>query len=144
MLTHVDLFAGSGIGSLAAEAAGFHTVAMCENDPVCQYVLRKLWPNTVLIEDIRKADWSIVPQPVTVLSAGVPCRNDEDVGMKAKSKHEAMDKAADYRKPKWDKSIGIQKCANCGRTSVCFCVASQVLCVACTASDSLRLARRQT
>jgi site-specific DNA-cytosine methylase len=37
-MRHLSLFAGSGIGSLAAQAAGIVTVAHAENDPACCYL----------------------------------------------------------------------------------------------------------
>lgn len=36
-MRHLSLFAGSGIGSLAAQAAGIVTVAHAENDTACCY-----------------------------------------------------------------------------------------------------------
>jgi site-specific DNA-cytosine methylase len=48
---HLSLFTGSGIGDLAAQAAGIQTVAQCESDPVCQYALRRLWPDAYLFEE---------------------------------------------------------------------------------------------
>lgn len=39
MLTHVDLFSGIGGFAIAAQWAGFKTVAFCEIDPYCQAIL---------------------------------------------------------------------------------------------------------
>jgi DNA (cytosine-5)-methyltransferase 1 len=39
--THVDLFSGIGGFALAAQWAGFRTIAFCEIDPYCQKVLAK-------------------------------------------------------------------------------------------------------
>ena len=50
-MKHLSLFTGSGIGDLAAQAAGIQTVAQCESDPVCQYALRRLWPDAYLFEE---------------------------------------------------------------------------------------------
>ncbi len=51
-MRNLSLFTGSGIGDLAALRAGITTVAQCENDPVCQFALRKLWPDCYLFEDV--------------------------------------------------------------------------------------------
>jgi len=40
MLTHVDLFSGIGGFALAAQWAGFRTIAFCEIEPFCQEVLK--------------------------------------------------------------------------------------------------------
>ncbi len=40
-LTHIDLFSGIGGFTIAAEWAGFRTVAFCEKDAFCQKILQK-------------------------------------------------------------------------------------------------------
>ena len=52
-MNHISLCTGIGCESLAAEWAGFETVLHCENDPDCQKVLRKHWPNVPIIGDIH-------------------------------------------------------------------------------------------
>lgn len=74
MLTHVGLFEGSGIPSYIAECCGMKAVAWCESDLCCQYCLAKLFPGAIGFSDVRTADWSNIPQPVTLLTAGVPCQ----------------------------------------------------------------------
>ena len=51
-LTHIDLFAGIGGFTLAAEWAGFKTVVFCEKEKFCQKVLKKHWPETPIIPEI--------------------------------------------------------------------------------------------
>lgn len=52
-LTHLSLFSGiEGIG-LAAEAAGFVTVACCEADPFARSVIRQHWPDRHIWWDVR-------------------------------------------------------------------------------------------
>ncbi len=51
-LTHISLFSGIGGDSLAAHWAGFRTALFVENDPFCQKVLAKHWPDVPLIGDI--------------------------------------------------------------------------------------------
>jgi len=54
-LTHISLFAGIGGIDLAAEWAGFRTILFVEIDPFCQRVLRRHWPDVLIIGDIRDA-----------------------------------------------------------------------------------------
>lgn len=53
ILTHLSLCSGIGGFDLAAEWAGFTTIAFVEIDPYCQKVLKKHWPDTPIIGDIR-------------------------------------------------------------------------------------------
>lgn len=53
MLTHLDLFSGIGGFALAAQWAGFQTIAFCEKEPFCQKVLAKHWPGVPIHDDIR-------------------------------------------------------------------------------------------
>jgi len=103
MLTHVDLFSGIGGFALAAQWAGFRTVAFCEIDPFCQEVLAarfgaiadsegagleradakgrscaggwnpKQLDGTFLIPDIRDFDGSRF-RGATLLTGGFPCQ----------------------------------------------------------------------
>ncbi len=54
MRTHLDLFSGIGGFSIAAQWAGFETVAFVECDPFAQKVLRKNWPDIPQFQDVRK------------------------------------------------------------------------------------------
>jgi DNA (cytosine-5)-methyltransferase 1 len=66
----LDLFSGIGGFSLAAEWAGFETVAFCERDKFCQQVLKKHWPDVPIHDDIK----TLKGFPVDMITAGFPCQ----------------------------------------------------------------------
>ena len=80
MLTHMSLCSGSGGLDLAAEWAGFRTVAQCEIDGYASKVLAKRFRGVHNFGDIRTITNAtagargIKPGAVTVLSAGFPCQ----------------------------------------------------------------------
>lgn len=71
--THLSLFSGIGGLDLAAEWAGFRTVAFVEFDPYCQKVLKRHWPEVPIYGDVREFDGREF-RGVSVLSAGFPCQ----------------------------------------------------------------------
>lgn len=71
-LTHLSLFSGIGGFDLAAERAGFETVAFVELDPFCRRVLEKHWPGVPKHDDVRTFRWA---GEVTVISGGFPCQD---------------------------------------------------------------------
>ena len=73
MLSHVDLFSGIGGFSLAADWAGFKTVAFCEKNEWCQSVLKKHWSEVPLYEDIRHFPGRDY-RGATLLTGGFPCQ----------------------------------------------------------------------
>lgn len=77
-LTHLSCFSGIGGIDLAAEWAGFKTIAQIERDPFCLKILNKHWPNIPKFEDILNVTADTIrresnAQP-TVLSGGFPCQ----------------------------------------------------------------------
>ncbi len=59
---------------LAAEWAGFRTILFCEQDKYCQQVLKKHWPDVLIIEDIKDVNRKTVSESVTLVSGGFPCQ----------------------------------------------------------------------
>ena len=69
----LSLFSGIGGLDIAAEWAGFKTVAFCERDDFCQKVLKKHWPNVRIFDDVRTIDTSELPR-IELLHGGYPCQ----------------------------------------------------------------------
>jgi DNA (cytosine-5)-methyltransferase 1 len=77
-LRMLDLFAGIGGFSYAGEklVGGYETVAFCEYDQHAQKVLRKHWPDTEIIGDIRDLanDAERFRGSVDIVCGGYPCQ----------------------------------------------------------------------
>ena len=73
-MNHLSLFSGIGGIDLAAEWAGFHSVAMVEKDKYCQQVLRKNFPEAELYGDILEFDGTKYENRIDLISAGFPCQ----------------------------------------------------------------------
>lgn len=69
----LSLFSGIGGLDLAAQMAGFNTVAFCENNKFCIDILKKHWPKIPIYEDIRFLDYKKIPQ-IKLLYGGYPCQ----------------------------------------------------------------------
>ena len=77
-LRMLDLFAGIGGFSYAGEklVGGYETVAFCEYDEHAQKVLRKHWPDTEIVGDIRDLanDAERFRGSVDIVCGGYPCQ----------------------------------------------------------------------
>jgi DNA (cytosine-5)-methyltransferase 1 len=74
-MKHLDLFSGIGGFALAASWVwpDHEVVAFCDNEPFCQKVLSKHWPDVPVIDDIRKIkgeDYGAVD----IITGGFPCQ----------------------------------------------------------------------
>ena len=78
MLRMLDLFSGIGGFSYAGEklVGGYETVAFCEYDKHAQKVLRKHWPDTEIIDDVRGLanDADRFRGLVDIVVGGYPCQ----------------------------------------------------------------------
>ena len=79
-LNHISLCSGIGGIDLAAEMAGFTTVAQCEIDEYASKILAKNFKGAPNLHDIRTItnaqlrEYGIDPKTITLLSAGFPCQ----------------------------------------------------------------------
>ena len=115
---HIDLFAGIGGFSIAAERAGFKTVVFCEKDPFCRKVIAKHWPDIPCVADIRDFDGT---QHVgaSLLTGGFPCQPFSIAGKrrgKADDRYlwKEMLRVVSQAKPTWvvgENVVGIIKMA---------------------------------
>lgn len=76
--THLSLFSGIGGLDLAAEWAGFRTVAFVERDKYCQRVLAKHWPGVPICDDVCQFRWD--GERPAVVSGGFPCQPYSSAG----------------------------------------------------------------
>lgn len=77
-LSHLSLFTGIGGIDLAAEWAGFRTVAQVERDPFCRHDLARLWPLVPRFDDVRAVTARSLREAgierPTLVSGGFPCQ----------------------------------------------------------------------
>jgi site-specific DNA-cytosine methylase len=71
--THLDLFSGIGGFALAAQWAGFRTIAFCEVDKFCQRVLEAHWPEVRRVEKIQDLKGREF-KGVSLVTGGFPCQ----------------------------------------------------------------------
>lgn len=82
-MTHMDLFTGIGGNTLAAQFAGFETVAHSEIDPFCAELTGLHFPHVPNLGDITKiTDEQLEPfrGRITVISTGSPCQDISAAG----------------------------------------------------------------
>ena len=101
----LSLFSGIGGLDLAAECAGFKTVAFCERDEFCRKVLAKHWPGVKIYDDVRTLDTSELPA-VDIVFGGYPCQPFSSAGQRKGARDErhlwpAMLDVVRRTKPAW-------------------------------------------
>jgi DNA (cytosine-5)-methyltransferase 1 len=74
----LDLFSGIGGFSLGLEAAGFRTVAFCEVNPTCRFLLAHHWPDVPCYDDVQTLTADRLAADgiaVDVICGGFPCQD---------------------------------------------------------------------
>ena len=79
-MKHIGLFEGIGGFSYAAQQVGWETVAWCEWDPFCQYVLRYHFPEATGYGDITKTDFTKYHGTIDIITGGFPCQPYSQAG----------------------------------------------------------------
>ncbi len=83
--SHISLFAGVGMTDIAAEAAGFTTIATAEIDPFCRKALEARYPEAWHFKDVRQVRPEHFKPPLTItrpllISGGFPCQDVSSAG----------------------------------------------------------------
>ena len=73
-MKHIGLFEGIGGFSLAAEWAGWETIAWCEINMFCQKILSYHFPKANKHHDIKTTDFTIYRGQCDILTGGFPCQ----------------------------------------------------------------------
>lgn len=106
----IELFAGIGGITLAAEWAGIKTAAFCEREPFCQKVLNKHWPDVPIFNDVRTLNKEVLDnhgiKNIDLISGGFPCQPYSIAGKKQGSGDERalwdeMFRIIKEIKPRW-------------------------------------------
>jgi len=84
-MTHLSLFTGIGGIDLAAEWAGFETVAMVERDKFCQQVLAKNFEGVKIHDDVTTFNGLEYRGVIDIVSAGFPCQPHSVAGLRKAS-----------------------------------------------------------
>ena len=100
---HLDLFSGVGGFSLAAQWAGFETIAFCEKNEFCRKILFKNWPDIIIYDDIKTMNFTA---SVNLITGGFPCQPFSVAGKRKGKKDERYLWPEMYRiiresKPNW-------------------------------------------
>lgn len=74
--THLDLFSGIGGFSIAAQAAGYQTIAFAEIEPYACKILKQNWPTIPNLGDIR----NVRGIRADLITGGFPCQPFSLVG----------------------------------------------------------------
>lgn len=119
----LSLFSGIGGLDLAAEWAGFKTVAFCERDNFCQKVLRKHWPDVRIFDDVRTLDTSELPA-IELLHGGYPCQPFSTAGNRRGEADERhmwphMLRIVRELKPRWVVGENVRGHVTLGLDAVC-------------------------
>lgn len=79
-MRELHLFAGIGGGILAGEMLGHTAIGAVENNPFCQQVLRKHWPDLPIHGDIRTFDGAALRGRCDLVCGGFPCQDISSAG----------------------------------------------------------------
>lgn len=73
-LLHLDICSGIGGFAIAAQKAGFRTIAFAEINEYASSVLKRHWPEIPNLGDVRNVGRETIREPVALLTGGFPCQ----------------------------------------------------------------------
>lgn len=82
-MNHLDLYSGIGGFTIAAQWAGYHTIAFCEIKPFACQVLKRRFPRIPNLGDVTKlrTDQFLAEYgSVDLITGGVPCQPASQIG----------------------------------------------------------------
>lgn len=105
-MKQLGLFSGVGGFELAAKIMGWDTVAVCENNPISQRVLKYWFPNSTLYADITNTDFTKYRGTIDVLTGGFPSQPFSVSGKRrgtadARNLWPHMHRAIEEIRPRW-------------------------------------------
>jgi DNA (cytosine-5)-methyltransferase 1 len=68
------LFNGIGGFALAAEMMGWKNIFHCEIDPFCNAVMKKHFPDSIELMDIKKQNFNVYLHTIDLITGGFPCQ----------------------------------------------------------------------
>lgn len=79
----LDLFSGIGGFSLGLERCGHKTICFCEYDDHAQSILKKHWPETQIIKDVKDVGKDTITKSPSIITGGFPCQDLSSAGKQA-------------------------------------------------------------
>lgn len=79
----LSLFSGAGGLDRGLELAGHEVVAQCEIDATCRELLREMWPETPIYDDVTTLDGRPWRGRVDLVAGGSPCQDLSVAGRRA-------------------------------------------------------------
>lgn len=119
----LSLFSGIGGLDIAASWAGIETALFCEIEPYACEILKRRWPDVLILPDVREIDgrdW-----PVDIVHGGFPCQDLSVAGKQAGLSGERsglwfeMLRIISEARPRWVVAENVRGAVNLALDTVC-------------------------